>query len=173
MSRGSWLCTVGLAAAILAAGCGRPAIPGRQFTGPPAITSSQTPAESPLPEKPWFEEGPSDARVRLVAFFPIDKEHEPLMNLMRGFAKQYPGKVYVRYIDYRTPEGARAYSNAQMMARGVLINSKQEFTIDAKPYPYEVDFTQDMGRYWTAEELTTVVAQEVRAAYSEGKTGGG
>lgn len=165
-----WHLLVALAAGavvMLAAGCGRMVMPGKQFREPVARTSSTKPVQSPLPEKPILEAGDEHAKVRVVAFFPIDKDHQRLVDLVMGLAKAYPGKVYVRYVDYRTPEGAQVFANAQMTTRGVLINSKNEITIRAKPRPYTVDFAQDMGRYWTAEDLERAVAQEVEAAYGK------
>ncbi len=169
MRRHTWLWIIALGAALaLPAGCGRPTLPGQQFRGQKAVTTSQKPITSPLPEKPIIEEGPANAKVRIVAFFPIDREHQPLIDLMKSLVKQYPGKVYIKYIDFRTPQGQEAFQNAKMTVQGLMINTEKEYTIQAKPHPYVVDFSQDMGRYWTADDLKQAVAQEVAAAYGEG-----
>jgi len=151
----------------VAAGCGRPVMPGQQFRGEKARTSSVKPTTSPLPEKPTIEEGPQDAKVRIVAFFPIDDDHKNLIDLLKGFVKQYPGKVYIKYTDYRTPQGQAAFESAKMTVPGVMINTEKEYVINAKPQPYTVDFSQDMGRYWTAEDLKKAVAQEVEKLYGK------
>jgi hypothetical protein len=158
--------------AVALASCGRPVLPGQQFRGEKARTSSVKPTTSPLPDNPVIEDGAQDAKVRLVAFFPIDDDHKPLIDLMKGFAKEYPGKVYMRYVDYRTPTGQRAFENAKMTVPGVLINSKKEYIINASPRPYTVDFSQDMGRYWTAEDLKRAVAQEIDEVYGKGASSG-
>ena len=154
--------------AVWAAGCGRPVVPGQQFRGERAQTSSVKPSTSPLPEKPTIEKGPQEAKVRIVAFFPIDEDHKPLIDLLKGFVKEYPGKVYIKYIDYRTPTGYAAFQNAKMTVSGLMINTKKEYVINAKPNPYTADFSQDMGRYWTADDLKKAVAEEVSRVYGKG-----
>ena len=167
MDRCRWLGAVlpvlGLAAC---AGCGRPVLPGQQFKGPKAKTSSLEPVTSALPKQPFFEAGSKEAKVRIVAFFAIDDGHKPLMDLLKSLAQQYPGKVYVKYIDYRTEQGAAAFASAKMTVPGVMINLQKEYRIEAKPHPYDVDFSQDMGRYWTADDLKKAVAQEVQKIYT-------
>jgi ABC-type glycerol-3-phosphate transport system substrate-binding protein len=155
-------------AAVYAAGCGRPVMPGQQFRGKQAVTSTVKQATSPLPENPVIEAGPQDAKVRIVAFFPMDDDHKPLIDLLKGFAKEYPGKVYTKYVDYRTPTGYQAFQNAKMTVPGVMINTQNEYTFRVKPNPYTVDFSQDMGRYWTAEDLKRAVAEEVKRVYGPG-----
>lgn len=166
-----------LAAALLAlgamaiGGCGRPVLPGQQFRGEKARTSSVNPTTSPLPQNPVIEEGTDTAKVRIVAYYPIDDDHKVLIDLLKGFVKEYPGKVYIKYIDYRTPTGQQAFANAKMTVPGILINTEKEFVIDAKPQPYTVDLSQDMGRYWTADDLKKAVAQEVARQYGKGAVG--
>jgi hypothetical protein len=52
-----------------------------------------------------------------------------------------------------------------------MINTAQEYTIHAKPNPYTVDFSQEMGRYWTADDLKKAVAEEVERQYGKGSAG--
>jgi len=159
--------TIVLCVAAVVCGCGRPALPGRQFQGDIAPTSSVKPADSPLPAEPIIEMGPADARVRIVAFLPMDDGHKQVMDLLKGLVEQYSGKVYVKYADYRTMRGQEAFQKAKMITPGILLNAKTEHVIQAGPQPYTVDFTQDMGRYWTAEDLKLAVAQEVATAYGQ------
>lgn len=152
----------------LAAGCGRPVLPGGQFRGPKAQTNTNAASTSPLPAKPIVEEGPTSAKVRIVAFFPIDDQHKPVMDLLKGLVKEYPGKVYVKYVDYRTPQGYEVFQNAKMTVSGLMINSEKDYTIHAKPNPYTVDFSQEMGRYWTADHVKKAVAEEIEKQYGKG-----
>jgi hypothetical protein len=152
---------VAVAIGVAVTGCARVTLPGRQFREQPADTSTTEPVRSPLPPQPVLEFGPADAPVRVVAFYPIDDQHQRLIDLLKELVNQYPGKVYVRYIDYRTPEGAQAAQRAGMQSQGLMINSQRSITINAKPNPYTVEFSQPMGRYWTADDLRKAVAQEV------------
>ena len=152
----------------LAHGCGRPTRPGEYFEGKKVETSIAPKSTTPLPEKPYFERGPADAKVRILAFFPIDEPHNDVMNLLKGLASEYQGKIYLRYTDPRTPEGNTIMQRSQMTGYGILINGVGEMTIKAKPEPYHVEFLQDIGRYWTAEDLRAAVAQTVAESYGGG-----
>ena len=155
-----WMAAVGL----VLAGCGEPTLPGRQFAGERAVTSTAPPPDGAVPEKGVLEWGSPEAKVRVLAFYPVDDAHKELMDLLKGLAHEYQGKVYVRYVDYRTPEGAAIFQRAEGKGRALLINSQSSATIEAKP-PYTVDFVQEMGRFWTAEELKKAIAQEVAKQY--------
>lgn len=153
-------------AAFLVAGCGRPTLPGQTFGGDLARDQTEQ-EESPLPEDPIREWGPSDAKVRVVAFYPMDEEHQRLMDLLQELAHKYPGKVYVKYVDYRTPEGMAAFQRAEQSIDGLLINSKGTVKMPSDPETHEVTFVQEMGRYWTADDLRAAVRQEVEKLYGE------
>ncbi|MGD0110280.1 MAG: hypothetical protein ABSD48_00245 [Armatimonadota bacterium] len=103
-----------------------------------------------------------------MAFFPIDDQHKPVMDLLKGLVQEYPGKVYVKYVDYRTPQGYEVFQNAKMTVSGLMINSEKDYTIHAKPNPYTVDFSQEMGRYWTADHVKKAVAEEIEKQYGKG-----
>ena len=94
------------------------------------------------------------------------------MALLEDLTEEYPGKVYVTYIDYRAQEGARLLAQRGLSGSGLLINGKYRLTIQAEPLPYDVDFTLDMGRFWVADDLRAAVAQEVKAAYGEAGSAG-
>ncbi len=150
---------------LAAAGCGKPSLPGRQFTGETPETGTSPVAESPVPEQGVLEWGDPEAKVRVVAFFSIDEAHAELMEMMEGFTEEYPGKVYAKYVDRRTREGMGAFQRAGVAGSCVMINAKNEATIEAEPHPYTVDFVQEMGRHWTADQLRKAVAQEVARQY--------
>jgi hypothetical protein len=142
-------------------------MPGSKPPGKIVNPGTSIPATSPVPKQPWFEVGPKVAKVRIVAFFPMDEARQPVMYLLKSLAKEYDGKVYVKYSDVRTPEGMAAQKRAHVEGSGLLINTQSEVTIDAKPQPYTVSFNQDIGRWWTAEDLKAAVAQEVARAYGK------
>jgi len=168
MKRVSWMGVVLLVTAVFASGCGRVRVPGKdEFGGKKAVTTAAKPPTSPIPKQPWFEAGSPEAKVRLIAFFPMDDYRKPVMDLLKGLAKQYPGKVYVKCTDIRTPEGQQARTRAGGTGSGLLINSQSSVTIQVKPNPYEVDFNQDMGMFWTADDLKAAVAQEVARTYGK------
>lgn len=155
-------------AAVLVAGCGRPTLPGQQLSkeeevGPPQLVATDT----PLPDKPFQEWGPSNAKVRLLAFYPIDDPHQAYLDLLKEVSNAHPGKVYVKYVDYRTPEGAGMFSRAGASVACILINSENSYTMTGPHGPYTVDFVREMGRYWTEDDLRAAVDDAVKKAYGK------
>ncbi len=164
-----WLWMLSLATmVVLWAGCGRPTLPGQQFQDDRVQTATEQSAQSPLPEEPVLEWGNPDAKVRVVAFYPIDDEHQPLMDLLKGLADKYPGKVYVKYVDYRTPAGRGMFARTELTVRAVLINGESTHELKVGSYVRDVDFVQEIGRFWTADNLREAVAKEVEKAYGAG-----
>jgi len=162
------LCSLGAIGMVWLAGCGRPSLPGGQLTGPQVATSVAPERGSPLPQQPSVEWGDPSAKVHVLAFYVMDDRHKPLMDLFKGLASQHRGKVYVKYTDYRTPGGQVAMQEAKASTDSLLINGRSEFEVQARPHPYTVTFVQEMGRYWTADDLKAAVAQAVAEAYSGG-----
>ena len=164
---------IALALAIgLSVGCGRPTVPGKQFRAEPFAPQGGEADSGLLPDNPIRQWGAEDAKVRIEAYFPINESHEVVMALLEDLAEEYPGKVSVKYIDYRTQEGAQLLAQTQLGSSGLLINGKDRLTIQAEPSPYEVDFVRDIGRFWIADDLRAAVAQEVKAAYGEAGSAG-
>jgi hypothetical protein len=160
----AWL--VGLMGLVaLAVGCGRPSLPGQQFSGEKAETSASPEIVSPLPEEPILEWGVDGARVRVLAFFPIDDEHKQLMELLQGLVEENPGKLYVRYVDYRLPAGRAVFERAGATGRMIQINGESEMEIEEDGRTYKVELVQEIGRYWTADDLKKGIVQEIARQY--------
>ena len=164
MKRVLWLGIGFVVAVSVLSGCGRWR-PGGTFEGEQWNRPTVEPSASPIPVPPWYVTGPEGARVRVVAFFPMDAPHEPILLTLKALAKQYPGKVYVKMMDVRSPEGEQAAARAQVGAYGLLINGESTVTINAKPNPYQVEFNQDPGRFWTLDDLKAAVVQAVAKEY--------
>ena len=169
MQRTAWLSSIliTIAAVVLAAGCGRPTLPGQQFQGERRVVPG-TVADTPLPEQPILVWGSEDAKVRVTAFFPIDEPHQRLRDLIESIAEEYQDKVYIRYADYRTPEGAYLLAQAELQVSAILINGENSVELESPTGPRTVDFVKDMGRYWTGDDLREAVAQAVAEAYGGG-----
>ncbi len=150
---------------VLVIGCGKPTLPGRQFSGERPDTTSAPPVTSPLPEEPYYAWGDADAKTRVLAFYPIDEDHAWLMDLLKDLVEKHPGKLYVRYVDYRTPEGNAIFTRAGGTGRAVLIDGENAFDIETENRTYTVDFVGEMGRYWTEEDLKVAISQAVERAH--------
>lgn len=151
----------------LAPGCGKPTLPGRQFTGERATIPGLVATDTPLPDKPFQEWGPKDAKVRVLAFFPIDEPHKKVLDLVKEVAEKHPGKVYAKYVDYRMPEGKKLFRQSGASGVCITINGRASADLPSKYGPRTVDFVREMGRYWTADDLRAAVAQEVEKEYGE------
>jgi hypothetical protein len=161
-----WAAITALAATLaLICGCGRPTLPGSQFADEKARTRVSEPSTSPLPEEPVLEWGNAEAEVRVVAYYPIDDAHQRLRELLEGFADEYGDRIYVRYIDPRTPEGYGMYQRAGLQATAVLVNGDSTVEMDKGGLTVEVTFAQQMGRFWTADDLKKAVAMKIEEAY--------
>jgi hypothetical protein len=153
-------------AGLLCSGCGRIKPPGQGFVGKPVSTSvGGSTSPEPIPNPPFFEAGPPKAKVRVVAYYAMDKKNKPLMDQMKAFAKQYGDKIYVRFVDIRSPLGQSEREASGGQSEGVLINGQGSVVIQAKPQPHPVNFDLDLGRYWTLEDLRAAVDQAVSKAY--------
>jgi hypothetical protein len=152
--------------AVFVGGCGRPTLPGQQFKGERYTSPGTVATESPLPDEPIREWGPPDAKVQVIAYYPFDDRHQRLVDLLREAAEErYPGKLYVKYVDPRTPEGLALMRRAELQVQAITINGESSVDLDSPAGVRTVDLLRDMGRYWTEDDLTKVIDQEVGKAY--------
>jgi hypothetical protein len=157
-----------LALAVLAGGCGRPTLPGQQFKGERQTSPGAVATDSPLPEEAIYEWGPEDAKVQVTAFYPIDEQHQRLIDLLKEAAEEkYAGKLYVKYVDHRTPEGMALMRRAELQVQAILINGENSLELDSPAGIRTVDFVRDMGRFWTTDDLREAIDQEIAKAYGQ------
>lgn len=171
MKRCARLCRASVLAAfiVIASGCGRPTLPGQQFKGQRETLPGTVRTDTPLPEEPFYEWGPEDAKVQIEAFYPIDEGHQRLIGLLKKAAtEEYPGKVHVMYVDYRTPEGAAMMKRAETQVTAILFNGESSVDLDAPLGVRTVDFVRDMGRFWTEDDLKQAIEHEIAKAYGPG-----
>ncbi len=157
-----------LVCAVLAGGCGRPTLPGQQFkdaseTAPGAVGPDTSPPAEPVRE--W---GPEDAKVEVIAYYPMDERHQRLIELLRVAAEEkYPGKLHAKYVDYRTPEGQAMMRRAELQVSAITINGENSAELHSPAGVRIVDFVRDMGRFWTADDLEQAIDEAVAEAYGE------
>jgi hypothetical protein len=161
----AWAVLLLIPLSLLLAGCGRPVTPGSQFRGGQVITNTGATSSSEAPKAPFWEAGPTDAKVRILAFLYIDPEHKVAQDTLRSLAKQYQGKLYVKYVDFRTPEGQQIMQRANSTGSGLLVNGETTVDVTKGGATHVANFGGEMGRYWTADDIKEVVAQEVAKAY--------
>jgi hypothetical protein len=165
MRRIAWAVLVLVPLSFTLAGCGRPSMPGKRYSDRPKVDTGAIEG-SALPKSPFWEAGPANAKVRVLAFLYIDDAHKAAQDTLRALVKAYPEKVYVKYVDPRTPEGAQIQQRAGSAGGGVLINGENGVELKTNP-PRALNFGGEMGRFWTADDLNDAVAQEVKKAYGK------
>ncbi len=168
MKRCARLCCASVIAAfiLIASGCGRPTLPGQQFKGPRQTLPGVVGRDTPLPEEPFYEWGPENAKVQIEAFYPIDERHQRLVDLLKKAAtEEYPGKLHVMYIDYRTPEGAAMMRRAEIQVAAMLFNGENSVDLEGPVGVRTVDFVRDIGRFWTEDDLKQAIEHEIAKAY--------
>jgi hypothetical protein len=94
----------------------------------------------------------------------MDEPHQAYLDLIKELAEAHPGKVYAKYVDYRTPEGGGMFQRAGASVDCVMINGESSYEIPATNGTRTVDFVKDMGRWWTADDLRAAVADAVKKA---------
>ena len=170
MRRERWTVCVLLVLALAGAGCGR----ARRTTfGAKEVKADSATVEAPTdrPAAATYEWGSPKAKVRVIAFFFVSKQKSwpAVMQTLQALVKKYPNQLYVKYVDLRTPEGSalRESTSGGGGGPGFLIDGQSSYTVSTPPPPHTVNFDQDPGRYWTLDDLKTVVAQEVAKAYGK------
>ena len=117
---------------------------------------------------PKLTYGPEEAKVHIVAFYPLNEKHMAYVKYLNSLADLYPGMVNVVVWDFRTDEGGEACKEAMgKICGGIFINDQMEFTvnIDGK----ERAVLLEGGEYvsWTKPEVETALAQVVKQEYPD------
>ncbi|MCK5805576.1 MAG: hypothetical protein KAI66_22275 [Lentisphaeria bacterium] len=147
------LSTVALVALVaLLAGCGKKK--QEQVAAGPADPSSQ-----PAMNYCDFKDGPEDAKVKVVAFYP--GRHEDTLAAVKGLVKEFPGQVQIDIVDWRHDAGSKRRADAGMTCAGVVINGKNAFDIEVDGKKSKVLFVRGMGGEWTQDDLRAVVKSEL------------
>lgn len=109
-----------------------------------------------------FTDGPTDAKVSVVAYYP--GRHEDTLAAVKALPKMFPGKVRIEIVDWRHEEGSKKRAAAGLTCAGVTINDKNAFDIEVDGKTSKVLFVRGMGGEWTKEDLIAAVKIELAAA---------
>ena len=108
-----------------------------------------------------LKEGPKDALVKLVAYYPGG--HGDTIAAVKGMRKTFPADVSVEFVDWRHPEGIAKREKAGLGCAGVTINGKNTYDLDVDGKVLKVLFQRGIDSEWTADDLTAAVKQEIAA----------
>ncbi len=129
--------------------------------------AQQTPAGAPGPAEAGapqvqlcdFADGPEDAKVKIVAFYP--GRHEDTLAAVKSLRTEFKDDVRVEIVDWRTPEGIRRRDKDGLTCAGILINGKNAFDIEIDGKKSKVLFVRGIDGEWTKEDLFAAVRQEL------------
>ena len=113
--------------------------------------------------------GPSQARVKVEAFYPIHstggENHDWVKQFARRQAEAFPGKVQAIVYDFASPKGGEIWQQRGLSCGCFIINGKMKSTVKGKTYLFVQSPTLNG---WTVGELKTVVADAVARTYAKG-----
>jgi len=145
---------------LIAAGC-------RGEKSPAVEAPSGGGAQEEVSEAAAIKLGPSDAPVKLVAFYPLNESHQFIVDYLKEFAEARPEQVSLEVIDFRTPEGQKRWMGTGLGCAGVLVNGSTQHEIERDGETETVNFIKRMGVFWTSEDFETVVNKLLEEAEAE------
>ena len=113
--------------------------------------------------------GDSQAKVKIVAFYPLNERHLEMVEHIKTIVDKYPGKVYLQAWDFTTPEGGERWRASGLNCGGMLIDGQVEHEVATRGKKQLVEFKRYVDVSWTYADLEAVVAAEVAKAYPADK----
>ncbi|MDP6438998.1 MAG: hypothetical protein QGH74_05135 [Candidatus Brocadiia bacterium] len=109
-----------------------------------------------------FKDGPDEAPVKVVAFYP--GRHEDTLAAVKSLLETFEGRVQVEIVDWRHKQGLQRQSDAGLTCAAVTVNGESAFDLETDGEPTKVLFERGMGGEWTKAELEAAVRQELEAS---------
>jgi hypothetical protein len=148
--------------AIVVAGCSKNTASEPQQPGTPTAAPSGGGGEEQAP--PAIQKaGEANAPVKLVAYYPMNKDHKPIADYLLTLPKQYgESKVYVEAYDMQSPEGSDKWGKSGLQCAGVFVNGKTNWEVLRGGKKEQVNFIKRMGSYWAKEDLLAVIDAQLK-----------
>ena len=112
--------------------------------------------------------GSPEAKVKVDVYYPGDG-HDSIKHAAKHLAEGFPNQVYVRYVDWQQPSGAREWGARGLRCGAVVINNKQVFEVETERGKRRILFHGPPGEErvheWRIPDLHLVVSKEVEKAY--------
>jgi len=153
----------------LMAGCGReePSRPAPPAVAVPAKKPAEAMTQSCSPETGTtnlcnFKGGPATAKVKVEAYYP--GRHEDTLAAVKDLLTEFPDKVQIEIVDWRTEEGLKRRDATGLTCAGVMINGRNAFELEVDGTKSKVLFVRGIDGEWTKADLQAAVRQELAAA---------
>jgi ABC-type glycerol-3-phosphate transport system substrate-binding protein len=104
------------------------------------------------------------APIEIVAFYPLNADHQFIADYLKDMEKQHPGQIELTIYDMQTPEGRQEWQGRGLTCAGVFVNgsTRHEVTRDGKTET--VDFIKKMDVFWTRADFEAVVSKLLEEA---------
>jgi hypothetical protein len=113
--------------------------------------------------------GSPKAKILVKLLAPLQAEcHQKTAQLLRELAAREPERVRVQIFDMRTPTGRQEMSRERLTCATVLVNNRDQFTIEGPSGPRKLLFQHkpnEPNSPYSSEDVITVVDQELTRLY--------
>jgi hypothetical protein len=116
--------------------------------------------------------GSPKAKILVKLMAPLQAEcHQKTAQLLRDLAAREPQRVRVQVFDMRTPSGRQEMSRERLTCATVLVNNRDEFTIEGPSGSRKLLFQHkpnEPNSPYNSEDVITIVDQELTRLYPKG-----
>ncbi|MCC6442138.1 MAG: hypothetical protein IT210_01640 [Armatimonadetes bacterium] len=114
-----------------------------------------------------IEFGDKKAKVKMVAYYPLNEGHAAIAQQLRKITQQHPGKVQARFVNWQNPDGLAERDANKITCGCVVVDGSDAHKITLNGKTYEVLFQRGMISEWQPEELEQAVKQAVEKKYGK------
>lgn len=106
--------------------------------------------------------GSPTGKVVVKAVIPAAGCQVPAVNALKDIVKEYPKQVFVKFIDFGSPEAEKEGCGG---CAAILVNGKSTFTIKEKGKEKKISLGHSPGMGYTVEDLKTIIKEEIKKVY--------
>ena len=103
--------------------------------------------------------GKPEAPIKVEAYYPLNEDHQFIVDYLRLFAEARPEQVSVVIYDMQSTIGRERWSATGLTCAGLIINGKTTYEITTEEGPQTVSFIKRPGAFWTEEDFEAVIDQ--------------
>jgi hypothetical protein len=108
--------------------------------------------------------------VDIVAFYPLNAEHQYIADYLLEMEKAHPGEVRVKIYDMQSPEGREEWQGRGLTCAGVFVNGTTRHELTREGKTETVDFIKRMDVFWTRQDFEDVIDNLLQQAEGKPKT---
>lgn len=106
--------------------------------------------------------GDPKAPVKIVAYYPFNKDHLPAAEYVATLPKKFGGKVYAEVYNMESEAGRKKWADSGLPCAGVLTNGKLEWKVTRGGKPETIVFAKRPPGWWATEDLEAIIASQLK-----------